>query len=101
MDTVMEMHDRSVRAKNAQEKTGERRWPPLPLSAMQPGEKALVTGVHGSDAVKKHLEDLGFVPGSVIEVLSGQTDGSRIVSLKQSRLALTAGLAAKVQVKRL
>ena len=71
----------------------------MPLLFASVGEDNIIRKVGGNQETKKHLEDLGFVPGSVIEVLSGQTDGSRIVSLKQSRLALTAGLAAKVQVK--
>lgn len=99
MDIVIKMEGMKKRPKQTQAETVECRKPDFPLTGMQPGEKAVVTSVHGSKETKKRLEELGFVPGSRIEVLSGQPDGSRIVRLKQARLALTAGMAAKVHGK--
>ena len=38
----------------------------LPLSFAQNGETVMVAKIGGSDEVKKHLEDLGFVVGATL-----------------------------------
>ena len=70
----------------------------LPLSFAQNGEPVMVAKIVGSDEVKKHLEDLGFVVGARVSIISQSGNGNVIVNLKESRLAITDQMAAKVSV---
>ncbi len=70
----------------------------MPLSMMNVGEKARVASIHGSDAVKKHLGSLGFVPGAVVTVVQ-VTGGSMILGLQASRIAINDDLARRVMVQ--
>ncbi|MEE8885421.1 MAG: FeoA family protein [Eubacteriales bacterium] len=69
----------------------------LPLSFAQGGDKVLVTQVGGSEDVKQHLGDLGFVPGAVIRVISAH-NGDLIVDLKGTKLAITREMASRIKV---
>ena len=70
----------------------------LPLSFAQNGETVMVAKIGGSDEVKKYLEDLGFVVGARVSIISQSGNGNVIVNLKESRLAITDQMAAKVSV---
>jgi ferrous iron transport protein A len=70
----------------------------LPLSFAQAGDAVMVSKIGGSDEMKQHLEDLGFVVGARVRVISQSGNGNVIVNLKESRLAITDQMAAKVQV---
>ncbi len=69
----------------------------LPLTIAGPGKEHTVIRVGGNAEVKKHLEDLGFVGGSVVEVISS-TGGDVIVSIKGTRIAISKELAVKIMV---
>lgn len=49
------------------------------------------------DDVHRHLEDLGFLPGEAIMVIS-RIGGNLIVNVKGSRVALSAELAKYITV---
>jgi ferrous iron transport protein A len=70
----------------------------LPLSMAKAGEKMMVARIGGNPEVKKHLEDLGFVVGSEIRVVSTPGNGNIIVMVKDARLALTAEMTKKIMV---
>lgn len=70
----------------------------LPLFMAKSGEKVMVARIGGRPDVKKHLEDLGFVVGSEIQVVSTPGNGNMIVSVKDARLALTAEMTSKIMV---
>ncbi len=71
----------------------------LPLSLAQAGDQVLVARISGNEEGKKHLEDLGFVVGSQVMVVSAPGDGNIIVSVKGSRLAITSQMASKIKVE--
>ncbi len=58
----------------------------------------MVARIGGSPEVKKHLEDLGFVVGAEVKIVSAPGDGNVIVLVKDSRLAITAEMAKKVMI---
>lgn len=58
----------------------------------------MVARVGGNKDARKHLEDMGFVEGSQVEVLSAAGDGSVIVKLRDSRLAITSQTASRIMV---
>lgn len=70
----------------------------LPLTMAKEGDRILVARVGGSEEVKQHLMDLGFVPGALISVVSAPGNGNLIVKVKESRLAITSRMAEKVMV---
>ena len=70
----------------------------LPLSMAQAGDQLMVVRIGGKDEKKKHLEDLGFVVGTPVQVVSAPGNGNVIVALKGARLAITSQMAAKIQV---
>ena len=47
--------------------------------------------------VKKHLEDLGFTPGSTVTLVSAM-GGNVIVKVKESRVAISEEMARKIMV---
>lgn len=70
----------------------------MPLSLAGIGDKVMIARVGGTTEDKKHLEDLGFVEGAVLTVINNTGDGNIIVNIKESRLAITAQIAAKIMV---
>ena len=69
----------------------------MPLTLARPEEINTVKRVGGNPEVKKHLEDLGFVVGSNICVVSALA-GNVIVSVKDSRIAISREMAQKIYV---
>ncbi len=69
----------------------------IPLSFADHGEMQIIKKIGGSPEVKKHLEDLGLVAGGEVSVISAN-DGNVILKVKDSRLALSSELAAKIMV---
>jgi len=69
----------------------------LPLLMSQTGDEVKVARVSGRPDVKKHLEDLGFVEGTPLEVVQAQ-DGNMIVRIRNSKLAITKEMAEKIMV---
>lgn len=56
-----------------------------------------VKNISGSDDVKKRLMALGITIGEKVKVLS-QANGSQIVSVKGTRVALDCSLARRIRV---
>ncbi len=68
----------------------------MPLAFAKTGDKVLIARIGGNEEARKHLEDLGFVVGTQVEIISAAGDGNIIVNLKESRLAITAEMASKI-----
>ena len=69
----------------------------MPLTLTNDGEEAIVRHIGGSPDVKRHLEDLGFVPGENVRIIS-RIGGNVIVVVKDTRLAIDQAMAAKIMV---
>ena len=69
----------------------------MPLTLASVGEQTTVRRVGGSPEVKKHLEDMGFVAGQPVTVVSAIA-GNLIVRVKESRVAISREMAGKVMV---
>lgn len=70
----------------------------MPLAFAKTGDKVLVARIGGNEEGKKHLEDLGFVVGAQVDIISASGDGNIIVNLKESRLAITSQMASKIMI---
>ena len=69
----------------------------MPLTLTDPGEEAIIKRVGGSPEMKKHLEDMGFTAGGAVTVMN-TIGGNLIVKIKESRVAISKEMAAKIMV---
>ncbi len=69
----------------------------MPLLLAEIGEDNIIKKVGGTPEVKKHLENLGFVPGGVVRIVS-EAGGNLIVNVKESRVAISRAMASKIMV---
>lgn len=69
----------------------------MPLILAQPGEENCIKKVGGKPEVRAHLENLGFVPGSSVTVISS-IGGNLIVNVKEARIAVSREMASKIMV---
>ena len=69
----------------------------MPLILAVAGEMTTIRKVSGNPEVKKHLEDLGFVVGGEVTVVSA-IGGNLIVNVKESRIAISREMAGKIMV---
>ena len=67
----------------------------MPLTLASVGEETMIRRVGGSPEMKKHLEDMGFVPGQNVTVVS-IIAGNLIVKVKESRVAISREMAKKI-----
>ncbi|NCB63553.1 MAG: ferrous iron transport protein A [Clostridia bacterium] len=69
----------------------------MPLTLAGVGEENRIRKVGGSPEMKKHLEDMGFVAGGNVTVVSA-IGGNLIVNVKESRVAISREMAVKIMV---
>ena len=69
----------------------------MPLSMVKEGEISTICKVGGKEETRKFLENLGFVSGGEVTVVS-QINGNIIVNVKGSRVAIGRDMANKVMV---
>ena len=69
----------------------------MPLILAAAGETNTIRKVSGNPEVKKHLEDLGFVVGGEVTVVSA-IGGNLIVNVKESRIAISREMAGQIMV---
>ena len=69
----------------------------MPLILAAAGETNTIRKVSGNPEVKKHLEDLGFVVGGEVTVVSA-IGGNLIVNVKESCIAISREMAGKIMV---
>ena len=69
----------------------------MPLLFAGVGEDNIIRKVGGNQETKKHLEDLGFVVGGTVTVVS-EISGNMIVKVKDSRVAISREMAGKIMI---
>jgi len=69
----------------------------MPLTLAQPGDDNLIKKVGGKPEIKQFLENLGFVAGGKVTVIS-KAAGNVIVEIKGARVAVSREMAAKIMV---
>lgn len=71
------------------------RVPAMPLSLARSGQTVTVQRVRGGDDLKRHLQNLGFVEGSQVYVVSASARNV-IVTVKGARFGLDTKVAGHV-----
>lgn len=69
----------------------------MPLSMMGVGAVLRIKMVGGSESVRRHLGDMGFVEGAEVMIVA-EMAGSLIVGIHETRVALNRELAQKILV---
>lgn len=69
----------------------------MPLTFANVGEENIIKKVGGNPEVRKFLENLGFVAGGLVTVIN-EIDGNMIVNVKDSRVAVSKEMAARIMV---
>ena len=70
----------------------------MPLSLANVGENNIIKKIGGKPEVKKHLENLGFVVGGNVQVVS-TLGGNVIVNVKEARVAISEEMARKIMIQ--
>lgn len=66
---------------------------PLTLAALS--EEYIIRRVGGSEEVRAHLQNMGFVPGGTVMVVSA-ISGNLIVNVKGTRVAVSKEMAQRI-----
>lgn len=69
----------------------------MPLTMANPGECYTIRKVGGKEETRRFLENLGFVAGGTVTVVS-EVNGNMIVNVKESRVAIGKDMANKIMV---
>lgn len=69
----------------------------MPLSMVREGEPGVIRRVGGKEETRRFLENLGFVAGGTVTVIS-RSSGKMIVNVKDSRIAIGKDMAGKILV---
>ena len=69
----------------------------MPLTLSNVGEELMIKKIGGKPETRKFLENLGFVAGGMVTVVS-EISGNVIVNVKDSRVAVSKEMASKIMV---
>ncbi|MBO4629032.1 MAG: ferrous iron transport protein A [Treponema sp.] len=69
----------------------------MALNVVSSGESFLIKKINGKEEVRRFLENLGFVAGAQVSVVS-EISGNIIVQIKDSRVAISREMAQKIIV---
>ncbi len=69
----------------------------MPLTMLSSGKSETIKKITGKDETKKFLENLGFVVGGDVSVVS-EVSGNLIVNVKGSRVAISKTMANRIIV---
>lgn len=68
-----------------------------PLSMAKIGEAGYIRKIAGQDRVRLRLAEIGFVAGECVKVVA-EMDGSMILNVKGTRVALNKAMAGRIFV---
>ena len=69
----------------------------MPLTFADVGEENQIRKIGGKPEVRAHLENLGFVTGGRVTVISTR-GGNLIVNVKDTRVAISKEMAGKIMI---
>ena len=69
----------------------------MPLTLMDVGVETTVKTIRGKDQTRKFLQNLGFVEGAKVTVVSSLA-GNVIVNVKDARVAISEQMASRIMV---
>ena len=70
----------------------------MPLPMASPGKRVKIVSLAGGRGMQERLISMGLGPGSEIEVMRKGAPGPFIIAIKETRLAVGAGMAQRIMV---
>lgn len=69
----------------------------MPLDLAGVGEENVIRKIMGNQEIRKHIQELGFVPGERVVVVSA-AGRNMIVKVKETRVAVSEETARRIMV---
>ncbi len=69
----------------------------MPLTFADLGVENVIKKIGGNSEVRAHLENLGFVVGGIVTVITSMS-GNLIVNVKGARVAISREMASKIMI---
>lgn len=69
----------------------------MPLTMARAGVTSSIKRITGKDETRRHLENLGFVVGESVTVIS-EIAGNLILNVKGARIALDRSMANRIMI---
>ena len=69
----------------------------MPLYMATNGQDVVITGITGTDKMKKHLENLGFVVGTELHIVT-KANENIIVKVKGVSVAISHELSKRIHI---
>jgi ferrous iron transport protein A len=69
----------------------------MPLTMAKAGDLNSIKKIGGKEETRLFLSKLGFVPGTSVTIIT-EISGNVIVSIKESRVAISREMAARIMV---
>ena len=69
----------------------------MPLTMAETGKTYTISRISGKAETKRHLENMGFVPGAEVTIVS-ELAGNLIINVKDARVGIGKELAARIFV---
>jgi ferrous iron transport protein A len=69
----------------------------MPLAMLEAGKPGVIKKIGGRAETRKFLENLGFVQGTPITLIA-KISGNVIVSVKESRVAISREMARQIMI---
>lgn len=69
----------------------------MPLTMVKNSTKCVIRKINGKDDVRRHLENLGFIAGETVTVVS-EMAGNLIINVKGVRIAIDRSMANRIVV---
>lgn len=69
----------------------------MPLAFAPTGRKTFICKIKGKDSIRHFLGNLGFVEGESVTVVS-ELGGNMIVTIKDTRIAISKAMANRIMV---
>lgn len=92
---VIKFHKKEIAKEEIVKEEKRKKDEMMPLSMAKQGEPNIIKKVGGKEEIRKFLENLGFVTGGVVTVLS-EINGNMIVNVKDSRVAIGKDMVNKI-----
>ncbi len=74
--------------------------PPIPLTELTRDQEGAVVELRGGSSLVSRLATLGFTPGARLTMVQNYGHGPLIVRVRDTRIALGRGEAAKIVIQR-
>ena len=89
--------DRLTSARPMHEHEGRMAKHMMPLVVADLDKEYIIRKIGGSPEVKKHLENLGFVVGGTVTVVTSM-GGNLIVNVKEARVGISREMAQRIMI---